>query len=252
MSAGDTGLLLFAHGTLDGTGGAIAESVAAALRARGRFAEVAVSFSRQSPSLAEALATMRSPRVLVAPLLACQGRLMRQVLPSLLAEVGEDRRWTLLPPLGTLPGMVGIARDLVGFVLNEQGLAAQDITVLVAGHGSSVGTASRDATRSVAAGLARLACYGGVETVFLSEAPFAFHWPLATAAERVVVVPFFISGGHHEESDLPAMLRKGGASLDGTEAAGRRLWMTPAVGRHPAIPDLIEAEALVVLRASPV
>lgn len=240
----DTGLLLFAHGTPDGSGGAIAAAVAAALTARGRFAEVAVCFSRQPPSPAAALAAMRSPRVLVAPLLTCRGGLATRVLPALLAEAGQEDRWSILPPLGELPGIAGIAQDLVQAALAGTGLSSGEVAVLVAGHGSSRDPASRAATEALARTLASSGGYGGVGTVFLSEEPVASGWRRVTAAQRVVVVPFLLSGGNHEEHDLPALLREGGGGLDGREIDGRRLWLTPAMGRHPAIPALVEAAAL--------
>lgn len=246
-SSAETGLLLFAHGTLDGRGGAIAERVAGALRARGRFAEVSVCFSRQAPTPAEALGAMRSARVLVAPLLASEGRLMRYVLPDLLADAREPGRWRLLPPVGLNPGIAGIAADLIDAVVTPGGLDPRRTAVLVAGHGSTAGVGSQAATERLATGIAGLGRYGEIRTVYLSQEPSAAVWRAVTAARDVVAVPFFISGGHHEEEDLPALLRRSGNETDGTEAGGRRLWMTPAVGRHPSLVDLIEAEALALL-----
>lgn len=243
-SSADTGLLLFAHGTIDGRGGAIAERVAGTLRARGRFAEVSVAFSRQAPLPAGALASMRSERVLVAPLLACDGRLMRYVLPDLLADAREPGRWRLLPPVGLHPGIAGIATDLIDAVVSANGLEPRCTAVLVAGHGSTAGVGSQAATERLAAGIAGLGRYGDVRTAYLSQRPSAADWREVTGAREVVALPFFISGGHHEEEDLPALLRRSGNGTDGTEAGGRRLWITPAVGRHPSLADLVEADAI--------
>lgn len=246
-----TALLLFAHGTRDGRGAANAERIAAELRARGRFAEVAVAFGFQAPVPAETLAALRSPRVLVAPLLACAGRMSRVVLPGLLDDARMPGRWSLLAPIGLDPGMVDVAEDLALGVIAAAGVDAAAAAVLVAGHGSLAGVGSQLATERLAAALARRGRFAETAAVYLGQEPRAADWRTVTAARHVVVVPFFVSGGYHQERDLPTMLRDGGGAPDGGETGGRRLWMTDAVGHHPAIPRLIEAQALAALAAAP-
>ncbi|MGQ9365163.1 CbiX/SirB N-terminal domain-containing protein [Azospirillum sp. ST 5-10] len=235
-------LLLFAHGTSDGAGGAIAETLAAALRATGAFAAVEAAFGLQPPSPAEALGRLPAGAVVVMPLLTTDGHIARTVLHRRLAEADRgDLALRVLPPLGRDPEIPGLAADLADAAIAGAGLDPAAVAVLVAGHGSSKSGESAAATRGVAAALAGR--YGETGVLFLSEAPTADAWRSVTAREAVVVVPFFLSGGHHEDDDLPALLRAGGGGLDGTPHAGRRLWLTPAVGRHPALADLIRRRA---------
>jgi sirohydrochlorin ferrochelatase len=242
--------LLFAHGTSDGGGGATARRLAAELLDMGGFAGVAVAFSRQPPHPAEALAAMAAhaaagasgcAHVLVAPLLTCEGRLMRDTLPRLLASAPEFPQRTVLAPLGQNPAMAGLASGLAEQAVAAAGLDPRQVAVLVAGHGSSVDPASARATRRLAADIAGRGVFAQVSAIFLAEAPFATHWRRVAPGRPVVVVPFFLSGGHHEEEDLSACLGLG----HGKQAAadGQPVWMTPPLGHHPALAGLIARQA---------
>ncbi|HYH23348.1 MAG TPA: CbiX/SirB N-terminal domain-containing protein [Azospirillum sp.] len=243
----DAALLLFAHGTSDGGGAAIATALASAVRRRGPFAAVGTSFALQSPSPAAALAALPQRRVVVVPLLATEGGVARMVLPRLLAESGATDRLTVLPPLGLDPEVVGIAADLADSAMAAAGLDPARTCVLMAGHGSVRRPASERSTTALVDALAAMGRYGEVGAIYLEQPPLASNWSGVTGCPDVVVVPFFLSGGHHEEEDLPAMLRDGGGSLDGRTIEGRRLWLTPAVGRHPRLADLIRRRALAAL-----
>jgi sirohydrochlorin cobaltochelatase len=243
----DAALLLFAHGTSDGAGAAIAVALAGELRRRGPFAAVGTSFALQSPAPKEALAALPQRRVVVVPLLATEGGVARMVLPRLLAESGALDRLTVLPPIGLDPEVAGIAADLADSAMAAAGLDPARTGVLVAGHGSVRRPASERSTSALVDALASTGRYGAVGAIYLEQPPLADNWRDVTACPDVVVVPFFLSGGHHEEEDLPAMLRDGGGGLDGRAIGGRRLWLTPAIGRHPRLAGLIRRRALAAL-----
>ncbi|HEY0833090.1 MAG TPA: CbiX/SirB N-terminal domain-containing protein [Azospirillum sp.] len=248
---GDAALLLFAHGTSDGGGAAIATALADELRQRGPFGAVGTSFALQSPSPAEALAALPQRRVVVVPLLATEGGVARMVLPRLLAESGDLDRLTVLEPIGLDPEVAGIAADLADSAMAGAGLDPARTGLLVAGHGSVRRPASERSTTALVDALAATRRYAEVAAIYLEQPPLASGWRTVTSRTDVVVVPFFLSGGHHEEEDLPAMLRDGGGApdgrLDGRVIDGRRLWLTPAVGRHPRLADLIRRRALAAL-----
>lgn len=244
----DTALLLFGHGTSDGGGSAIAEALAGEIRAAGVFGAVATAFALQPPSPAAALAALPQPRVIVVPLLATEGGVATLVLPRLLREAGDTARLTVLPPIGMDAAVPGLAADIADRAIAAAGLDPRRVTVLVAGHGSTRRTASERATATLAAALAALGRYGGVEAIYLEQPPLASDWRAVTDARDVVVVPLFVSGGRHEESDLPVLLRSRHTRIDGTPMAdGRRLWLTPAIGRHPAMAGLILRRAAAAL-----
>ena len=244
----DAALLLFGHGTSDGSGSAIADALAAEIRKAGVFGAVATSFALQPPSPAAALAALPQRRVVVVPLLATEGGVATMVLPRLLNEAGDAGRLTVLPPIGLDGEVRGIAADIADRAIAEAGLDPAAVAVLVAGHGSTKRTASERATGALAAALAQRGRYGEVGAVYLEQAPLAADWRDVTDRPDVVVVPLFVSGGRHEEADLPALLQSKDTLVDGTPMAdGRRLWLTAAVGRHPAMAGLILRRAVAAL-----
>lgn len=244
----DVALLLFGHGTSDGSGSAIADALAAEIRGHGLFGAVATSFALQPPSPAEALARLPHRRVLVVPLLATNGGVATTVLPRLLAESGDTARLTVLPPIGLDAEIRRITADIADRAIAAADLDPAETAVLVAGHGSTRRTASEHATGALAAALDRLGRYAEVAAVYLEQPPLASDWRDVTDRRHVVVVPLFISGGRHEETDLPALVRSKGTRIDGAPMAdGRRLWLTTSVGRHPAMAALIARRALAAL-----
>lgn len=244
----DAALLLFGHGTSDGSGSAIADALAAEIRAAGVFGAVATSFALQPPSPAAALAALPQARVAVVPLLATEGGVATMVLPRLLAESGDTTRLTVLPPIGLDAEIRGIAAEIADRAIADAGLDPRRVAVLVAGHGSTRRNASERATGALAAALAAMGRYGEVGAIYLEQPPLACDWRAVTDARDVVVVPLFVSGGRHEESDLPELLRSKATPVDGTPMPdGRRLWLTPAIGRHPAMAGLILRRAVAAL-----
>jgi len=244
----DTALLLFGHGTSDGSGSAIADALAAEIRAAGVFGAVATSFALQAPSPAAALATLPQAQVVVVPLLATEGGVATMVLPRLLKESGDTARLTVLPPIGMDAEIRGIAADIADRAIADAGLDPARVAVLVAGHGSTKRAASERATGALASALAGLGRYGEVGAIYLEQPPLACDWRDVTDARDVVVVPLFVSGGRHEESDLPELLQSKATPVDGTPMPdGRRLWLTPAIGRHPAMAGLILRRAVAAL-----
>ncbi len=244
----DAALLLFGHGTSDGGGSAIADALAAEIRIAGVFGAVATAFALQPPSPAEALARLEQRRVVVVPLLATEGGVATMVLPRLLGEADDTARLTVLPPIGLDAEVQGIAADIADRAIAEAGLDPADVAVLVAGHGSTRRNASERATGALVASLEALGRYGEVGAVYLEQPPLASDWRSVTGRRDVVVVPLFVSGGRHEESDLPDLVRSKSTPVDGTPMAdGRRLWLTPAIGRHPAMAGLILRRATAAL-----
>lgn len=250
----DTALLLFGHGTSDGSGSAIADALAAEIRAAGVFGAVATAFALQAPSPAAALARLPQRRVVVVPLLATEGGVATLVLPRLLKEADVNEvdgaaRLTVLPPIGMDAEVQGIAADIADRAIAAAGLAPGEVAVLVAGHGSTRRTASERATGALAVALESLGRYGEVGAIYLEQPPLAADWRGVTGRRDVVVVPLFVSGGRHEETDLPDLLRSKDTLLDGTPMAdGRRLWLTVAIGRHPAMAGLILRRAVAALK----
>jgi sirohydrochlorin cobaltochelatase len=239
-------LLLFAHGTSDGAGAEIADRLAAELSRKGLIDEVAVCFSLQEPHPADALASLSSPRIFVMPLLACDGRITRDVLPGLigLAEECDRSRVTLCQPVGQHPGIARIVASMASAAADNAGFVPSSTTVLIAAHGHRYDPTSASAARRLAGQIRANGRWVAVDCVFLSETPTARHWRTVSATRDTVVVPYFISGGRHEAVDLPAMIQTG----ESDASDGRRVVLTAAVGRAPQLAYLVVDQVLELVR----
>ena len=127
----------------------------------------------------------------------------------------------------------------------------KETTLFVAGHGTSRDSNSRRAVERQAEVIHALGLYATAQAVFLEEEPrIARCWELA-ATRRIVVVPFFISDGLHVQEDIPVVLGAARQTVqrrlaqgrpawrNPTERGGKRLWLSPSAGTHPAVADVV-------------
>lgn len=236
--------MLFAHGTSDGAGAEIADRLAAELSSHGLFDEVAVCFSLQEPHPADVIDRLSSSRIFVVPLLACDGRITRDVLPGLIGLAEGRDRVTLCPPVGQHSGIARIVAGMANAAADDAGFVPSSTTVLIAGHGHRHDPTSASAARRLAGQIRANGRWVGVDCVFLSETPTARHWRTVSSTRDTIVVPYFISGGRHETVDLPALIKAG----ESDAADGRRVVLTPAVGRAPQLAYLVLDQVLELVR----
>lgn len=108
--AGDTTLILAAHGARRGTGSALASTrVADEVRRAHRFFDLRLGFIEEAPLIADA-AWAAGDQALCLPLFVAEGGHVSIDLPAALAEAGFTGR--LLPPIGTdprVPALIGAA-----------------------------------------------------------------------------------------------------------------------------------------------
>lgn len=102
---GDTALLLVGHGTTrNAASAATARRHAAVIRERGLFAEVALAFLDESPSVAEAVAELASPFIAAVGFLTDAGTHGAGDVARLLAETG--RPGVYFGPIGPDPALL--------------------------------------------------------------------------------------------------------------------------------------------------
>jgi sirohydrochlorin ferrochelatase len=108
--------------------------------------------------------------------------------------------------------------------------------VVIFGHGSSVESAN-EAVRRVAAEAAAAGGFELYETAFLDVPPLlrdAAAQLAAQGAERILVVPYFLTLGIHLQRDLPEMVRKIEAQYPGLTVQ-----VTPPLDGHPALSRIV-------------
>jgi sirohydrochlorin ferrochelatase len=104
---------------------------------------------------------------------------------------------------------------------------------VVFAHGSRVPSAN-EAVRSVAAEFARAGGLSHVESAFLElgepDLPGAVDRLLAAGADRIVVLPYFLTLGLHMERDLPALIENISNNHSGLQIA-----VTEPLDGHPGL-----------------
>ena len=109
---GETGLLVVGHGTRrDPKSGATARQHAQQIRAGGWFAEVALAFLDEEPSVIAALAGSARARWVVVGLFADRGEHGESDIPVMLASTGRGTLYA--GPIGAEPRMVDLILDQV-------------------------------------------------------------------------------------------------------------------------------------------
>ena len=116
-----------------------------------------------------------------------------------------------------------------------------NIGLIVFGHGSSV-EAANQAVRDVARVMAETGKHALVETAFLElgkpDLAEASRMLVARGAERLVVIPYFLTLGIHLKRDLPKLADEVRAEL------GVSVDVTPPLHGHPALPGILLERAV--------
>lgn len=111
--------------------------------------------------------------------------------------------------------------------------------IVVFGHGSSVASAN-DAVRIVAAEAARQGAWDLFETAFLEASPRlddAVARLVAAGADRVLVLPYFLTLGIHLQRDLPVLVD------DLSRRHGVPIRVAPPLDGHPELSRILAARA---------
>lgn len=112
---------------------------------------------------------------------------------------------------------------------------------IVFAHGSSVESAN-EAVRIVAAQMAQMGGYTNVEAAFLEggkpDLAGAVDAVTARGAQRVIVVPYFLTLGLHLKRDLPKLVEEARAKHPNLE-----IEVTPPLDGHPAMVEALLGRA---------
>lgn len=199
--------------------------------ARASGCRVQAGFLTADPSIAEAASALGDDSLVVLPMFMADGYLVRSAVPRAL---GRDAR--ILTPLGLLPGLGDLIVSQAVDACMSAGLTPRRTTVLIAGHGSAHGGASREAVTVQARRVAETALFGGVEMAFLEEEP-GLGAQLRRCRGDLVVSGFFAAPGAHAGEDVPQLL-----AADPWRGTRRLLDLGP-IGVDPGVVPLL-AEVL--------
>jgi sirohydrochlorin cobaltochelatase len=248
-------LVLAAHGSdVEPSVNEQVRACAAAAGARGRFAEVAAAFHRGDPPFSRVLDQLVAHEAVVVPLMTSVGYYSDVVLPRALAKCATyaTKRVQVTRPVGTHPRLRSLVAERVRRLMRRHGLAGNETTLALIGHGTPRHGRSRDATLDLANRLGADGLCAAVRVAFLDDDP-----PVETLLDEletpnVVVEPFLMSDGPHTTQDIPRRMgnamqnaecrvQNAGANADSRKvsAGAGRVVIDSAVGTDPGMADLV-------------
>ncbi len=241
-------LLLAAHGSSRPGGGNPVSVLAQRLKDQGLFADVCCGFLKQAPLLADVLADIKTPDLVVVPMLSGNGYITDTLIPDALAAISKTVNVRLCEPLGCHPDIARLMADRALSVIAEQNLERQRVSILLCAHGNANNPQNARQTKALAANIEILT--GGLQTnaAFIEEEPLISSWPSMTNAEHLIVLPFLIGGGLHGAEDIPVMLgldahiekfSDNAPFIGPFSTHDAQIWCCRALGFEPAISGLI-------------
>ncbi len=231
--AREAALVLCAHGA-DG-GSESARSHARAIAESGRFAAVATCCVHGAPGLAETLAGLDAPRVVLVPLLLADGYTARALRRAL--DAAGDRRVILARPLGLSPRLPPLIETVAREGLRTRGWTLRGTALALVGHGSLRHTESGIATRGIAGAIAARGTFAPVAAGFLQGPPAIETVLTGLKARRALTIGLFADQGAHGAHDVPERI---------APFAGRAAYLGP-IGARPEIAAIAAAEAAAAL-----
>jgi sirohydrochlorin cobaltochelatase len=221
---GNAALVLCAHGIRDGVGSAAehAERIAG----RSLLAEVRACALKGAPGLAEAVAAIGAPELVIMPLLMAEGYTLDAMRRKLRTAANPSTRVTLCRPVGVHPRLADAMTAKALALCAGRAWRPADTALLIVGHGTerhpdSGGTALRHAAQIAAQGI-----FAEVAVGFLDEPPRVPEALQRLRAERCIAIGLFVDAGEHGEEDVPALL-------------GDRAAYAGPIGPDPLVTDLI-------------
>jgi sirohydrochlorin ferrochelatase len=186
-------------------------------------------------ALEQALAECTSPPM-IYPLFMSDGWFTAHALPKRLNGV-EAR---ILDPLGLDPGLPALACDYIQRTAASRKWSSDQVTLILAAHGSGRSRNPARATNSFASALRSSIALMGIRIGFVEEDPL-IEDVARDAGSQSICLPFFAAIGGHVRHDIPRALTKAGFVGEILEP----------IGVAPQIPALVANAIVQAERSGP-
>jgi sirohydrochlorin cobaltochelatase len=234
----ETALILAGHGsTKNAESSRFTRETAHRLRERGVFAEVRAGFWKEEPSFGDALRGLQSKRAVVVPWFLAKGYFTTQILPREFGETAEVE-CRVTEPIGSRPEILGHFQKRAERLLAVKNWKPNQVSLLVASHGTPLHTGSRGAAVGLAEQLAKDG-YRTARAVFLEEEPKIADWRILIHEGPVVVLPHFLAGGLHGSKDVPELLGISGSGEGWYRSEKGELGYGEPLGRPEEVEEMI-------------
>jgi len=234
----ETTLILAGHGsTKNADSSRFTRETAHRIRARGIFGEVRSAFWKEQPSYADAIQGLKTKKVVVVPWFLANGYFTTKILAREFAETaGVKCRVT--EPIGSRPEILGHFQKRAERLLAVKNWKPNQVSLLLASHGTPLHTGSRGAAVGLAEQLAKDG-YRTARAVFLEEEPRIADWGALTQEGPVVVLPHFLAGGLHGSEDVPKLLGIAGSAEGWYRSEEREVGYGEPLGRPEEVEEMI-------------
>jgi len=243
-----TALILLGHGShISPNTAAVVWEAVDALRALGIADEITAGFWKEMPSFSRVLHTVTADDITLLPMFTAQGYFTRQVIPGemgfsltppLMMERGAGGEVRVTRTLGEHPRVAEIIQARARDAITQNGLARDDVALVVVGHGTKNNPTSRVATESQADLLRDHHLAREVVAVYLDDDPDIPTIYESTSAPVIVVIPYFLAAGSHTTLDVPGELGLEHGEIDAV-IRGRRVIYTPPIGANGGLTDIL-------------
>ena len=215
-----TDLLLVSHGVRGPSAPASARAhrkLAEQLQALGRFNQIRWGYLACEPYLKDVVSDLQSKTVMVLPMLMSDGHFSKNVIPEILRAHGvaslrdNSQQMIQCQPLGLSTKMTDVMFAHVLAHCRQHGLAAGDVSLVVIGHGSSKGDASRLAMSMHVSEMKRSEAFKSVHEAYLEEAP-DLPGVLRGISGDVLVMGYFANYGVHATEDVARLIQQSESS----------------------------------------
>jgi len=238
MQFKDTALILAGHGsTKNADSSRFTRETAHRIRQKGIFGEVRSAFWKEQPSYVDTIRGLKIKKVVVVPWFLANGYFTTKILRREFAETpGVVCRVT--DPIGMRPEILGHFQKRAERLLALKNWNPNQVSLLVASHGTPLHTGSRGAAVGLAEQLAKDG-YRTAQAVFLEEEPRIADWRLLIQEGPVVVLPHFLAGGLHGSEDVPELLGISGAEEGWYESEKGEVGYAQPLGRPEEVEEMI-------------
>lgn len=239
MEFQDTALIIAGHGsTQHADSSRSTRETAHRIRKKGIFGEVRSAFWKEQPSYADALRGLKCKKVVVVPWFLTQGYFTTQVLAREF-ESGLARGCRVTDPVGLRAEILQHMQKRAARLLQAKRRRPEEVSLLLASHGTPLHAGSRGAAVELAKALARDG-YRTVQAVFLEEEPRIADWrQVANPEGPVIVLPHFLAGGLHGAKDVPELLGLSSADEGWHVVADQEIGYGEPLGRPEEMEELI-------------
>jgi len=228
--------------------------LALAVRARGRFAEVAAFFLKASPGPEQALGLVTAPWVVVVPVFAGQGYYTGTLIPKALELAGPltrraGRVIVYTAPVGGHARLPAVLAGRAAAFAVRAGLNPAAASLLLIAHGSSR-PGGGAIPKAIAAAIDAERRFAEVALGFLEQEPRAAAWPSLVRRGTILALPLLVAQGLHASQDIPPLFGLTPGQCGPAAIAGRRVHLVGGLGAEPELVDIVIDTAETALRQS--